>query len=141
MIRYRLDTNVLIRFLTHDDAGQAAKTDALFKKAAEGACLLILDKIVLIEAVWVLGSVYDRPREKIAESLAKLVIKPGIRCEDAQATIDALFRYQQSKLDIVDCFLAAKSVAEGDTVATFDRGFGVFEDVQVWQHGRGQDSE
>ncbi len=138
MIRYRLDTNVLIRFLTHDDAAQAAKADALFQEAADGDCLLILDKIVLVEAVWVLGSVYDQPREKIAESMAKLLIKPGIRCEDAQASIDALYRYKQTKLDIVDCFLAAQSAADGDAVATFDKGFGRFEDVQIWDHGGGK---
>lgn len=132
MIRYRLDTNVLIRFLTHDDEEQAAKADGLFQQAAEGGGLLILDKIVLVEAVWVLSSVYDQPRDRIAESLGKLVVKPGIRCEDAQATLDALYRYKQTKLDIVDCFLAAQSVAEGDTIATFDKGFEKLQDVQLW---------
>ena len=132
MIRYRIDTNVLIRFLTHDDRKQAKKADALFQQAAEGRCLLILDKIVLVESVWVLGAVYDHPRETIAECLAKLIIKPGIRCEEAQTMIDALYRYKQTKLDIVDCFLAAQAAAEGDVVATFDKGFGKFDDVQLW---------
>ena len=132
MIRYRIDTNVLIRFLTHDDRKQAKKADALFQQAAEGRCLLILDKIVLVESVWVLGAVYDHPRETIAECLAKLIIKPGIRCEEAQTMIDALYRYKQTKLDIVDCFLAAQAAAEGDMVATFDKGFGKFDDVQRW---------
>ncbi len=134
MIRYRIDINVLIRFLTHDDRKQAKKADALFQQAADGQCLLILDKIVLVETVWVLGMVYDHPRERIAESLAKLIIKPGIRCEEAQTMIDALYRYKQTKLDIVDCFLAAQAAAEGDAVATFDKGFGKFDDVQLWNH-------
>ena len=132
MIRYRLDTNVLIRFLTHDDTVQARQVDELFEQAATGKCLLILRKIVLIEAVWLLMSVYGQEREAIAGTLAKLVVKPGIRCEDGQVTIDALYRYQQTNLDIVDCFLAAESAAEGDVIATFDRDFTKFPDVQLW---------
>lgn len=134
MIRCRLDTNVLIRFLTHDAPKQSKKADALFRQAAEGKCLLILDKIVLVETVWVLETIYDHPRDKIAESLAKLITKPGIRCEEAQTMIDSLYRYKQTKLDIVDCFLAAQAAAEGDAVATFDKGFGKFDDVQLWNH-------
>ena len=132
MIRYRLDTNVLLRFMTHDDAAQADKADALFERAAAGDCLLLLDKIVLTEAVWVLRTAYDQPRERIAETLGKLIIKPGIRCEGGPVTLDALYRYKTTNLDIVDCFLAAQSAAEGDAVATFDTGFARFPDVQLW---------
>jgi len=134
VIRYRLDTNVLIRFLTHDDATQGAKVDSLFHQATQGDCLLFLGKVVLVETVWVLLSVYDQPRDRIAESLAKLVVKPGIRCEDGQVTIDALYRFKETKLDIVDCFLAAESAAQGDAIATFDKEFDKFSDVQLWAH-------
>lgn len=136
MTRYRLDTNVLIRFLTHDDPQQATQADALFRDAEEGRCVLVLDSIVLVEAVWVLATVYNRPRKEISESLARLVVMPGIRCKEARVTLDALSRYQQSDLDIVDCFLAAQSAAEGDAVATFDRGFRCWADVLLWDGGK-----
>lgn len=132
MTRYRLDTNVLIRFLTHDDPKQTPQADALFREAEAGRCVLVLDAIVLVEAVWVLSSVYNQPREKIAESLARLVFMPGIRCKEARVTLGALSRYKQSKLDIVDCFLAAQAVAEGDAVATFDHDFRGWPDVRLW---------
>ena len=134
MIRYRLDTNVLVRFLTHDDAAQTLKVDTLFQKASDGNCILILSKVVLVDTVWVLSSVYEQPHDRIAESLGKLVIKPGIRCEDGQVTLDALHRFKQTELDIVDCFLAAQSAAEGDVMATFDTGFRTFTDVQLWDY-------
>ena len=135
MTRYRLDTNVLIRFLTHDDPQQAEDTHTLFRDAEDGRCVLVLDTIVLVEAVWVLSSVYNLPRKKIAESLARLVVMPGIRCKKSRVTLDALARYRQSKLDVVDCFLAAQAVAEGDFVATFDRGFRGWPDVRLWNRG------
>jgi len=134
VIRYQLDTNVLVRFLTHDEPTQTAKVNALFQKSADGGFLLVLSKIVLVETVWVLRSAYNKPHERIAEILGKLVIKPGIQCEESQTTLDALDRYKQTKLDIVDCFLAAQSATEGDSVATFDAGFGMFSDVQLWDH-------
>ena len=134
MNRYRLDTNVLVRFLVQDDEKQSPKATALFKQASDGACLLIVGTAVLVETVWVLSSVYDHPREKIAEALTKVLIKPGIRCEDAQTVLDALDRYHDTNLDIVDCLIAAESVAEGDSVATFDRDFRKFADVRVWDH-------
>lgn len=133
MIRYRLDTNTLIRFLKLDDPQQSERVIALFQKAARGEVLLVLDRIVLIEAIWVLRSVYDDPREAIAELLAKVATKPGIRCCDGPLTIDALYRYQTSRLDIVDCYLAAQSVADGDVLASFDQGIAkAFDDLTVW---------
>jgi len=108
-------------FLKLDDAAQSPLARSLFEQASNGECLLILDKIVIVETVWVLRSVYDDTRERIANVLAKLVIKPGIRCDDAPITIDAIIRYRTSMLDIVDCFLAAQAAADDDAVATFDQ--------------------
>ncbi len=133
MIRYRLDTNVLIRFFKLDDAKQSKRVKALFEQAAAGQCLLLLDRVVLIETVWVLRSVYQDEREPIAKALANLMVKPGIRCEDGPITVDALYRYQTSSLDIVDCYLAAQAAADGDSLATFDRALGkAFDDVTLW---------
>lgn len=133
MNRYRVDTNVLIRFLKLDDAAQSPLARSLFEQASNGECLLILDKVVIIETVLVLRSVYDDSRERIADALAKLVIKPGIRCDDASITIDAIIRYKTSMLDIVDCFLAAQAAADGDAVATFDQGIRrAFQGLPTW---------
>lgn len=135
MKRLRLDTNVLIRFLKLDEPPQSTRVKALFQQAADGGCLLLLDPVVLIETVWVLRSVYDDDRAAIAEVLAKLVVKPGIRCADGPVTVDALYRYQTTSLDIVDCYLAAQAAAEGDVLASFDRALGnAFEDVTMWDN-------
>ena len=132
MIRYRLDTNILIRFLTQDDPVQSPQVSALFQQASQGECLLVIIPPVLIETIWVLESVFKHPSKKIAKSLASLVVKPGIRCEEGPVTLDALYRYGQHQIDIVDCFLAAQSAAHGDAVATFDQDFKKFSDVQLW---------
>ena len=53
-----VDTNVLLRYLLHDDDLQAAQADAIFNTAET---ILITD-VVLVETVWTLvGRKYRRP--------------------------------------------------------------------------------
>ena len=49
-----VDTNVLVRLITRDDARQAASADAFVGK---GAWVSVL---ALAEAMWVLDAVYER---------------------------------------------------------------------------------
>ena len=49
-----VDTNVLVRLITRDDARQAASADAFVEK---GAWVSVL---ALAEATWVLATVYER---------------------------------------------------------------------------------
>jgi len=133
--RHRLDTNLLVRFLTHDDAVQAAKADALFRDAADGRCALVLGDSVLIETEWVLRSAYGIDRAQIADRLARLIVQPGVHTDQRDAMIDGVDRYRRSNLDIVDCVLAACAAADGDAIATFDEGIGrTFNDVARWDH-------
>jgi predicted nucleic-acid-binding protein len=47
-----IDTDVLVRLITRDDAGQAGQSDRFVEKRAW------VSTLALAEAVWVLGSVY-----------------------------------------------------------------------------------
>ena len=44
-----VDMNILIRFLTGDDEGQAKKVHAIFKKVESGKMFVLL---VILEAIW-----------------------------------------------------------------------------------------
>jgi predicted nucleic-acid-binding protein len=136
--RYRLDTNILVRFFTHDDPDQFAKINTLFADAEAGHSLLVTSKAVLVETVWVLLKVYAQPRAIIAESLTRLISEPAIVCEDHGVVLNALRDFQDSNLSIVDCLLAAEAAAAGDTVATFDADLRKkFLHIQFWELGDG----
>jgi len=55
-----IDTNVLVRLLTRDDADQAGAADAFISKGAW------VSHLVLAETFWVLNFVYDLSRAQIA---------------------------------------------------------------------------
>ena len=132
MIRYLLDTNVLLRFLRGDDAQHSPSARALFSDACDGKCVLILTEVAVAEAVWVLDSSYRTGREHIAEGLSKVILSAGVRCVKQDEMLDALKRFASTKCDFLDCYLAALAAASGDHVATFDKDFDQFDDVERW---------
>ncbi len=132
MIRYLLDTNVLLRFLRSDDAQHSPGARALFSDACDGKCVLILTEVAVAEAVWVLDSFYQTGREQIAEGLRKVIVSAGIRCVKQDEMLDALKRFASTECDFLDCYLAALAAASGDHVARFDKDFDQFDDIKRW---------
>ena len=132
MIRYLLDTNVLLRFLRGDDAQHSPAAQALFADACDGKCVLILTEVAVAEAVWVLDSFYRTGREQTTEALRKVILSAGIRCVKRDEMLDALERFASTKCDFLYCYLAALAAASGDHVATFDKEFDQFDDIRRW---------
>ena len=131
--QYLLDTNVLIRFLVHDDPVQSPQADALFAHADGGECMLILTDVAIAESVWVLSVAYKIERGRIADSLSTLMGKAGIRCLNRECMLDALARFKSTTCDFLDCYLAAMAVDSGNSVASFDRDMRKFKDVTLWK--------
>ena len=133
MIKYLLDTNVLIRFLLGDHAKHSPAARALFTDACDGRCVLILTEVAVAESVWVLHSFYNIGREKITEGLGKVILSAGVRCLRRDQMLNALDRFASTKCDFLDCYLAALAESSGDRVATFDKDFDRFDDVKRWR--------
>ncbi len=62
-----VDTNVLVRLITRDDARQAASPDASIGKSAWVSIL------ALTEATWVLAAVYERSTTDLATAIEMLL--------------------------------------------------------------------
>ena len=74
-----VDTNVLLRYLLHDDEAQAARADAVFDT---GETVLIPD-VVLAETMWTLaGRRYRLTETELAAVLERLFVDQNIRFED-----------------------------------------------------------
>jgi predicted nucleic acid-binding protein len=130
--KYLLDTNVLLRFLLDDHPELSKAAAGLFQQAADEKCLLILTDLGIAEAVWVLTSFYKLERQKVAESLAKLLIKAGVHCPTLEPVLDALARFKATNCDFFDCYLAAQAASSGVAIASFDKDFRKFEDASLW---------
>ena len=112
-----LDTNVLVRCLTLDDASQVPAARALL--AHEDG--VFLAKTVLLELEWVLRAAYKLPRTTILAALGKLLGLPNLSAESPAQVSQALDGYSRG-LDFADALhLAASPADEG--MFTFDGRF------------------
>lgn len=109
-----LDTNVVVRFLTEDEPGQAARAKALIEAEP-----VFVAKTVLVETEWVLRSFYRLEPAAIAAGFARLLGLASVEVEDPWAIARGLRWYEQG-LDFADALHLA-SAQQADAFATFDR--------------------
>lgn len=117
-----LDTNVLVRYLTHDDAVQYAKAASFIDAAVERGEQFLVNTAVLCELVWVLGSVYRYSREEIAGALEQVLATSQFEIERLDDARRALNDFRSTKADFSDALVGRinRSLGAGHTV-TFDR--------------------
>jgi predicted nucleic-acid-binding protein len=113
-VRRVVDTNVVVRVLVDDDPGQAERA----QRVLDGDDVLVLKNVVL-EAEWVLRSVYRLPRPRIAEILRGVMGLPRVTVEDAEAVGRAL-NWFEAGLDFADAVHLAATPAGAEFVS-FDR--------------------
>ena len=112
-MRTLVDANVVLRYMLNDDETQYSVAEQTIRN---GAYLL---PEVLAEVVYVLLGVYSVPREEIASRLQLLVRE--VQTEHPEALETALSTFGATKLDFVDCLLAAYNKHLEDKVVSFDR--------------------
>jgi predicted nucleic-acid-binding protein len=114
-----VDTNVLVRLVTRDDAKQVAKAEAF---VASGAWV---PHLVLAEAMWVLTSVYDRRPAEIATAVEMLLNHQHLTLQDSEAVAAAVTSFRKRPaLGFADCLVLEVARKAGHVpLGTFDRDF------------------
>ena len=116
-----LDTNVLVRYLTRDDAGQAAAARRLVDAALERGETLFVPVTVCVELEWVLRSRFDFDKPAFIELLSTLLSTTELAFESEAAVEGALRLYESARADFADCLHTALAFAAGSTpLWTFD---------------------
>ncbi|MBR0062321.1 MAG: PIN domain-containing protein [Selenomonadaceae bacterium] len=113
MHKILVDTNIILRCLLRDNEEQAKQADKVIK---DGAWTL---PEVLAEVDHVLRTFYDVERKDIAAQLFKALNL--IEVERPVVMHRAVEIFAETKLDFVDCILAAYHDVEGANVFTFDK--------------------
>jgi len=118
---YLIDTNVVLRYLLGDHAEFSPRAEAFMADLSEGRTKRaeIFD-VVLVECVYVMERYYEIPRCEIVEKLSGILNFSGIVNPDKAELLEALLKYENSNIDIVDCILAAHSSSE-KVVISFDK--------------------
>jgi len=116
-----LDTNVIVRYITQDDVGQAKKASTLIEALSpENPGYITV--IVLVELVWVLQGAYQASREQLLQVLETLLRNRELIIEESDAVWQALRAFSASKANFADCMIASLASAAGcEFVATFDK--------------------
>jgi predicted nucleic-acid-binding protein len=115
-----VDTNVLVRLITRDDARQASVADAFVTSGAW------VPHLVLAETTWVLTSVYDRSPDEIATAVEMLLNHHYLTLQDSDTVAAAVISFRKRPaLGFSDCLVLEIARKAGHLpVGTFDRDFG-----------------
>jgi predicted nucleic-acid-binding protein len=116
-----LDTNVVVRYLTHDEPTQTAKAIELFTSlSADDPGFLSL--IALVESVWVLERSYRFTKEEIVRVVETFLRGREVIVERAELVSQALRAFNATGVDFSDCVIErCGHAAECRYTATFDR--------------------
>lgn len=133
MNEYLVDANVLVRFLVQDDPRQGAAATALFEKAERREVVLHLDGLAVAESVYVLTGRYGRSRTEVVSVVLAVIQNAGVETADADVVTDALRRFAALNVDFSDAWLAARGARLRLPVASFDRDFDKFKDINRFE--------
>lgn len=109
-----VDTNIVLRLILNDDAGQIEAIRALMRRTR-----LFVSLTVLLECGWVLESRYRMSRDDVATALDGVAALEGVAIGRAALADWAVDRYRAGA-DLADMIHLA-AAAKTDGFATLDR--------------------
>lgn len=121
-----VDTNVLLRLLTRDDAKQVCAADTFIERGAW------VSQLAVAEATWVLASVYDCDAEAIATAIEMLLSHEHLTIQDTEVVAAAVAQFrQQPRTGFTDCLMLEVARKAGHLpLGTFDRDLGKVDGAQ-----------
>jgi len=120
-----LDTNVLIRFLTQDDAVQAKIATKFINSNCSEESPAYICHVVLCELVWVLESNYLQTKETIIRLIEELLQISQLEIMESESVWRALGDFKNSNADFADHLIAGSNFVNGcSTTVTFDKKAG-----------------
>ena len=116
-----LDTNVLVRYITQDDAKQSALVNSIIDSLDElspGYVTLV----TVVELNWVLESGYGVTRQQSVEVMQTLMSLDTIKIDRVAVVASAVRMYASNKADFSDCLIQRLSASAGcEKTLTFDK--------------------
>ncbi len=99
-----LDTNIVVRYLTHDDPKQTASAKRVMNSLSSDSPGFIT-LVVLAELVWVLKISYDFRKNEIEHVLDSLLRSEELVIERAEIVLQALRKFRAGSADFTDCLI------------------------------------
>jgi predicted nucleic-acid-binding protein len=121
-----VDTNVLVRLITRDDPKQVSAAESFVGRGAW------VSHVVLVEAVWVLTSVYELEPPAVAMAVEMLLNHRDLTIQDSDSVAAALGQYRtKPAVGFSDCLVLEVARKAGHLpLATFDKDLGKLSGAQ-----------
>ena len=112
-----VDTNVLVRLVARDDAKQTTAAETFIEGGAW------VSHLVLMEATWVLSTVYDVQPAELAVAIDMLLNHKDLSMQDGDVVGAALQQFQDTpRLGFSDCLVLEVARKAGHLpLGTFDK--------------------
>lgn len=127
MKKYICDTNIFLRFLLKDNENFYQQARNYITEAKEKKIVLILLTQVIFEIDYVLRGVYKLTHKESTDILKKLIKSTYLQVEKRQIIAEALEKYGEQNIDLVDLFLFETAKNEKAEVLSFDKDFLKFD--------------
>ena len=116
-----LDTNILVRYLTQDDAAQSAKATEIIERRLTEQSPGFLSVVVMVETVWVLDRAYRLPTDQIAAAIERILQTDVFSVENEQEVFTAMIAFKEGRGSFADGLIAGLSEKAGCSFTlTFD---------------------
>jgi predicted nucleic-acid-binding protein len=116
-----LDTNVLVRFLTHDDPAQTPVAIKLMRSLSPSSPGFV-SLVALAELTWVLASLYKLEKSEVELVVENLLRSDALVLEQSEIVWQALRKFKICNARFSDCLLErCGHAAECLYTFTFDK--------------------
>ena len=116
-----LDTNILVRFLTHDDPLQTPAAIKLMASLSSDSPAFV-SLVVIAELTWVLTSLYRLEESEIALVVENLLRNDALIVERSEIVWQAFRKFKISNGGFADCLIQHSGNAAGCVYTlTFDK--------------------
>ena len=116
-----LDTNVLVRYLTQDDAAQSQQATELLERRLSEANPGFISLVAMVELVWVLDRAYRMAARQIAVAIERLLQTEVFVIEKEQEVFAAMIVLRQGGGSFADALIAELGLQAGCSYTlTFD---------------------
>ena len=117
-----LDTNILVRYLTQDDAVQSQRATDLLEGELTAAEPGFVSVVSMVETVWVLERTYDFSEQEIAAAVESMLQADALLVENEPEVFTAMIAVKEGRGSFADALIGELGASAGCAYTlTFDQ--------------------
>lgn len=119
-----VDTNFFLRYFLQDNKEQSRVASEIIEKASNGRLKLWVSPWTIGELIWVLSSVYEKPKSFVLDVIEKIFATLGVVVGSKGLIAEAFRLYKSANVDFEDAMVALEAKDVNITsYLSFDKHF------------------